>query len=73
MAGSVLKDLYGLTAAETRIATGLASGDTLEELSKRLFVSLATIKTHTQHIFQKTGVGRQAELIRLIYGVPALF
>jgi hypothetical protein len=29
-------------------------------------VSLATARTHLGRVFQKTGVGRQAELVRLI-------
>lgn len=73
IAPRLLRDAYHLTAAETKVAIGLASGLTQEELGASLFVSLATIKTHTQHIFRKTGVSRQAELIRLIYGLPALF
>jgi DNA-binding CsgD family transcriptional regulator len=73
MASQVLQDSYGLTVAETRVATGLASGHTQDELSETLFVSIATIKTHTQHIYQKIGVSRQADLVRLVYGLPALF
>jgi DNA-binding NarL/FixJ family response regulator len=73
IAPQLLRDAYHLTAAETKVAIGLASGLTQEEVGASLFVSLATIKTHTQHIFRKTGVSRQAELIRLIYGLPALF
>lgn len=73
MAPHVLQNSYKLTAAETRVATGLAGGQTQDELCESLFVSLATIKTHTQRIFQKTGVSRQADLVRLVYGLPALF
>jgi DNA-binding CsgD family transcriptional regulator len=73
MASSVLQDSYGLTVAETRVATGLARGQTQDELSETLFVSLATIKTHTQHIYQKIGISRQVDLVRLVYGLPALF
>jgi DNA-binding CsgD family transcriptional regulator len=62
-----------LTAAETRVATGLAGGQTQDELSEALFTSLATVKTHTQHIYQKIGVSRQVDLVRLVYGLPALF
>ncbi|MRX11519.1 hypothetical protein GJ697_27205 [Pseudoduganella sp. FT25W] len=73
MAANVLQNSYGLTAAETRVAMGLAGGRTQDELSAALFVSLATIKTHTQHIYRKIGIGRQVDLVRLIYGLPALF
>jgi DNA-binding CsgD family transcriptional regulator len=73
MASRVLQDSYGLTVAETKVATGLAGGQTQDELSETLFVSLSTIKTHTQHIYQKIGVSRQVDLVRLVYGLPALF
>lgn len=73
MAPHVLQDSYGLTIAETRVATGLAGGQTQDELCESLFVSLATIKTHTQHIYQKIGVSRQVDLVRIVYGLPALF
>jgi DNA-binding CsgD family transcriptional regulator len=73
MASHVLQDSYGLTVAETKVATGLAGGQTQDELSETLFVSLSTIKTHTQHIYQKIGVSRQVDLVRLVYGLPALF
>ncbi len=73
MATHVLQDSYGLTVAETRVATGLAGGQTQDELCEALFVSLATIKTHTQHIYQKIGISRQVDLVRLVYGLPALF
>lgn len=73
MAPQLLQQSYGLTQAETKVATGLASGKTQDELAESLFVSLATIKTHTQHIYQKVGVSRQVELVRLIYGLPPLF
>ncbi|MES2072950.1 MAG: helix-turn-helix transcriptional regulator [Pseudomonadota bacterium] len=73
MASRVLQDSYGLTVAETRVATGLAGGQTQDELCESLFVSLATIKTHTQHIYQKIGVSKQVDLVRIVYGLPALF
>lgn len=73
MAPHLLRQSYGLTQAETKVATGLAGGKTQDELAESLFVSLATIKTHTQHIYQKIGVSRQVELVRLVYGLPPLF
>lgn len=57
---------------QTRVATGLAGGQTLDDLGESLFVSIATIKTHTQHIYQKIGVSGQVDLVRLVYGLPAL-
>jgi len=73
IAPQLLGDTYKLTRAETRVAIGLASGKTQDDLADSLCVSLATIKTHTQHIYQKIGVSRQVDLVRLVYGLPALF
>lgn len=72
LAPQFLQDQYGLTTAEVRVAIGLASGRTFEELCEALFVSMPTIKTHARHIFQKMCIHRQAELVRLVYGLPAL-
>lgn len=34
-----------------------------QEIADEIFVSLATVKTHLQHIFQKTMVNSKQELI----------
>lgn len=73
MASQLLSETYRLTRAETKVVTGLVSGKTQDELADSLCVSLATIKSHTQHIYQKTGLSRQVDLVRLVYGLPALF
>jgi DNA-binding CsgD family transcriptional regulator len=70
-ASHVLQNGYGLTAAEAKVATGLAGGQTQDELSAALHVSMATIKTHTQRIYRKIGVSRQVDLVRLVFGLPA--
>jgi DNA-binding CsgD family transcriptional regulator len=72
IAPELLKNTYGLTASEIKVVLGFANGQTLENLSENLGVTLNTVKAHTQHIFQKTGLHRQADLVRLVYGLPAL-
>ena len=37
-----------------------------KELSEKLSVSLVTVRTHLQHVFDKTDTHRQAELVRLL-------
>jgi DNA-binding CsgD family transcriptional regulator len=61
-----LRARYGLTHAEAALAVEICVGDGLQAAANRRGVSLATARTHLAHIFQKTGVGRQAELVRLI-------
>ncbi|WP_230532707.1 helix-turn-helix transcriptional regulator [Microvirga roseola] len=56
---------FDLTAAETRILESLLAGHTLAEAAAHCGVAPSTAKTHLDHIFAKTGVSRQTELIRL--------
>ena len=56
---------FGLTPAETRVLTCLLVGRTLAETATTLGIAVATAKTHLEHIFSKTGVTRQADLMPL--------
>ena len=60
---------FGLTPAETRVLAGLFAGRTLAETAATLDIAGTTAKTHLEHIFLKTGVTRQAELMRLWTGL----
>ncbi len=60
---------FGLTPAETRVLAGLFAGRTLADTAATLGIAATTAKTHLEHIFLKTGVTRQAELIRLWTGL----
>jgi DNA-binding CsgD family transcriptional regulator len=44
----------------------LARGLSPQELAEAFGVGASTIKTHIKHIFAKTGVTRQGDLIRLM-------
>jgi DNA-binding CsgD family transcriptional regulator/PAS domain-containing protein len=57
--------VYGLTPAETRLLECLLAGRNLAATAAALGVAMTTAKTHLDNIFQKTGVNRQAELMRL--------
>jgi DNA-binding CsgD family transcriptional regulator len=68
----LLREWYGLTPAEARVAGLLASGLCLGEILKRLGISANTARTHLKSIFGKTETRRQGELIRLLLSSPAL-
>lgn len=57
---------YGLTAAEARFALEIAKGDGKHAAAERCGIAYNTARIHLMRIFDKTGVGRQAELVRLI-------
>jgi DNA-binding CsgD family transcriptional regulator len=63
---AVLSTLYGLTPTEVRVAREISGGDTTRAIGKRLNMSENTVKTHVRHIFEKTGITRQTELVRLL-------
>ena len=58
--------LFDLTPAETAILETLLEKGGVSEVARSHGVGLATVKTHLQHIFDKTGVRRQADLVGLI-------
>jgi DNA-binding CsgD family transcriptional regulator len=58
--------LYGLTPAEVRIVELIVAGRTQREIAKSLGLASATVKTHLLHVFEKTDVRRQVDLVRLV-------
>jgi DNA-binding CsgD family transcriptional regulator/PAS domain-containing protein len=64
--GEGFAKLYGLTPAELRILMAIAVGNGPQEAAKILGISLSTVKSHLQHIFNKTGTNRQADLMQLL-------
>ena len=62
----VLRRIYRLTRAESQVAVRVLHGDGLAPIAEELSVSLTTVRTHLQRIFDKTGTHRQAELVRLL-------
>ncbi|MEO6269256.1 MAG: LuxR C-terminal-related transcriptional regulator [Lautropia sp.] len=63
---AILREMYGLTPAESRLAVELAAGLSLEACAERFCVSLRTVRTQLRAVFQKVGVNRQAELTAML-------
>jgi DNA-binding CsgD family transcriptional regulator len=61
-----LRTQFGLTRAETALAREIAKGDGRQAAAARLGISVGTARTHLMRVFEKTGVRRQAELVRLL-------
>ncbi|MGX5829985.1 LuxR C-terminal-related transcriptional regulator [Mesorhizobium sp. 43Arga] len=57
--------LFGLTPAEARVFEQIVAGRTVAEASDALNVEHSTVRTHLLRLFEKTGVRRQTELVRL--------
>lgn len=61
-----LGELFSLTPAEANVAILLARGLSLAEVSRAQNISPHTARAQLKSIFAKTGVSRQAELVRMI-------
>jgi DNA-binding CsgD family transcriptional regulator len=61
-----LRELFGLTQAQARVALALFEGQSLRDAAETLGLSIFTVRAHLAHIFGKTGVSRQAELVALL-------
>jgi DNA-binding NarL/FixJ family response regulator len=57
----------GLTAREAEVLALLASGLSNTEIAQRLSLSNATVKTHINRIFAKTGARDRAQAVRYAY------
>ena len=56
-----------LTAREVEVLQLIAAGRSNGEIAAELVVSAATVKTHVNHIFQKTGARDRAHAVRYAY------
>ncbi|MEO5339047.1 MAG: helix-turn-helix transcriptional regulator [Magnetococcus sp. MYC-9] len=68
--GSLLKNLFGLTQAETYLANALAAGRDLDEIALAKGCTRNTLRNQLKVVFSKTGTHRQAELVRLLAMLP---
>jgi DNA-binding CsgD family transcriptional regulator len=62
----LLRRIYRLTEAEAEVALHVMRGAELKQISEELSISYTTVRTHLQHVFDKTDTHRQAELVRLL-------
>jgi DNA-binding CsgD family transcriptional regulator len=65
-----LSALYGLTAAEARVAAGALAARSILDLARRLALSPNTVKTHLKGVFRKCEVGSFAQLAALVATGP---
>jgi DNA-binding CsgD family transcriptional regulator len=58
--------LYKLTVAERRVLSAVVASGGVRSVATALGISQATVKTHLQNIFGKTGARRQIDLVKLV-------
>jgi two-component system, NarL family, response regulator LiaR len=54
-----------LTEREQEVLRGMVEGLSNNEIAKRLFISLGTVKFHISNIFQKLGINSRVEAVKI--------
>ncbi|MGJ0504909.1 MAG: helix-turn-helix transcriptional regulator [Methylocystis sp.] len=63
---ALVRGLFDLTAAEARVASGVAEGLTPDQIARRDGTSRETVRYQLKTVFAKTGVSRQSQLASLL-------
>jgi DNA-binding CsgD family transcriptional regulator/PAS domain-containing protein len=64
----VIRRAYQLTPTELRVLFAIVNIGGIPEVATALGVADTTIRTHVGRLFDKTGVGRQADLVKVVAG-----
>jgi DNA-binding CsgD family transcriptional regulator len=64
----IIGRMYKLTPTELRVLLAIVDIGGVPEAAAALGVATTTIRTHLGRLFEKTGVGRQADLVKLVAG-----
>ena len=66
MFSRAMRDLYELSASESKVVSLLVQGCNTKEIANTLEVAESTLRTHLKRIFSKTETRHQAELVSKI-------
>jgi DNA-binding CsgD family transcriptional regulator len=64
----VIAKAYKLTPTELRVLLAIVEVGGVPEAAEALGIAESTVKTHLGRLYQKTGSGRQADLVKLVAG-----
>lgn len=68
----LLRQMFGLTSAEVRVALLLAQGLSCEDMAHRLHVQSNTVRGHVKQLLAKTHTRRQAQLVGWLWRSAAV-
>lgn len=66
-----LRTLFDLTPAEARLATLIATGNTVHAIAGHAGITYETARNQLKAVLAKTNTHRQAELVSLLARLPA--
>jgi len=58
---------YGLSQRECEIAELISKGCTNQQIGQKLFISINTVKKHTNSLYRKLGVTNRTQMLRFVY------
>ena len=67
-----LRRIFGLTAAEAKLAIQILQGETPADIARNHHVSVATVRSQLASVFAKTQTRRQSELVMLLTRIAIL-
>ncbi len=65
-----LQAALGLSVREAELAVHLSHGKSLSEAAAAMEIRTNTARVHLTHIFEKTGVSNQGDLLRILLSIP---
>lgn len=68
----VIGKTYKLTPTELRVLRAIVDVGGVRQVAENLGVADTTVKTHLGRLFEKTGVSRQADLVKLVAGYSSV-
>lgn len=68
----VVGKTYKLTPTELRVLRAIVDVGGVRQVAENLGVADTTVKTHLGRLFEKTGVSRQADLVKLVAGYSSV-
>ncbi|MGH3146523.1 MAG: response regulator transcription factor [Rubrobacter sp.] len=62
-----LLNAYGLSAREREVVKLVLRGSSTKQISRSLYISESTVQGHLSHVFEKSGVKSQRELLKRLF------
>jgi DNA-binding CsgD family transcriptional regulator len=73
LATDAIAAAFRLTPSETRVLMAIVELGGVPDIAAKLGIAETTVKTHLGRLFEKTGAGRQADLVKIAAGFAAPF
>lgn len=73
LATAAMSAAFKLTPSELRVLMAVVELGGVPEIAAKLGIAETTVKTHLSRLFEKTGAGRQADLVKIAAGFAVPF